>query len=66
VDICFFLNLKEDAMKKEGTQHHKKAKHHMEKAAQHHEKAAQHMEKIKHEKKEKKLIGKLGKMHEKY
>lgn len=38
----------------------------MEKAAKHHEKAKEHMEMIKHEKKEKKLIGKLSSMHKKY
>lgn len=42
--------------------HHKKAAHHMEKAAHHHEKAKEHMN-MAHEKKEKKLIGKLSKMH---
>jgi hypothetical protein len=53
--------------------HHKKAEDHMDKAKKHHETAAMHhkkakeyMEMIKHEKKEKKLIGKLSKMHKKY
>lgn len=55
------------------TVHQKKAAHHMEKAkkhhetaAMHHEKAKEHMNMIKHEKQEKKLIGKLSKMHKKY
>jgi len=43
--------------------HHKKAMHHMEKAAHHHEKAHEHMERMKHEAKEKKLIGKLAKVN---
>lgn len=43
--------------------HHKKAASHMEKAAKHHAKAAEHMAHASHEKKEKKLIGKLSKMH---
>jgi hypothetical protein len=53
--------------------HHKKAAHHMEKAkkhhetaAMHHEKAKEYMEMVQHEKKEKKIIGKLSKMHKKY
>lgn len=43
--------------------HHKKAAHHMQKAAHHHEKAMSYMEQMKHEVKEKKLIGRLAKMH---
>ena len=50
--------------------HHKKAAHHMAKASAHHEKAAKHheaakkaMDMAKHEKMEKKMIGKLAKMH---
>jgi hypothetical protein len=46
--------------------HHKKAAHHMKKAEEHHAKAKEHMKMITHEKKEKKLIGKLSKMHAKY
>lgn len=37
----------------------------MDKAAKHHEMARDHMERAKHEEKEKKLIGKLSKMHKK-
>lgn len=50
----------------------KKVAHHMDKAAKHHAKAAEHhemakkhAEMMKHEKTEKKLIGKLDKMHSK-
>ena len=48
------------------TNHEKRAEHHMKKAAEHHKCAKEHMAMIKHEKKEKKLIGKLSKMHKKY
>lgn len=53
----------ESKMRKSHGKHHAKAAHHMKKAAHHHEKAKKHMEMAKHEAKEKKLIGKLSKMH---
>lgn len=46
--------------------HHKKSAMHHEKAAVHQAKAHEHAKMMKHEKVEKKLIGKLAKMHKKY
>lgn len=48
------------------SKHHAALEKHLEKMAQHHAKIMEHMKMIKHEKKEKKLIGKLAKMHKKY
>ncbi len=52
---------------------HEKAIHHLKEAASHHAKAKKVMKSLcdakkmlKHEKKEKKLIGQLSKMHRKY
>lgn len=46
--------------------HLKKAAMHSAKAAEHHAKAMEHAKMVKHERKEKKLIGELAKMHKKY
>lgn len=46
--------------------HYDKAAQHSIRAAKHHQKAMDHMKMIKHEKKEKKLIRQLAKMHDKY
>lgn len=48
---------------KKAVMHLKKAAQHAEKSKMHHEKAMSYAAQIKHEKKEKKLIGKLAKMH---